>query len=362
VKASLAISLDAMGGDKAPEMVVAGAAIACERFPHVHFLFYGDKARLEPLIEAKGALAAVSTIHHADTCIRMDEKPSQALRTGRSSSMRLAIDAVQAGEAAAVVSAGNTGALMAMAKFVLKTLPGIDRPAIASFFPTMRGESVMLDLGANVQCDADNLVQFAVMGSVFARTVLGILEPSIGLLNIGAEELKGHDAVRVAASLLKEATLPGRFHGFVEGDDITKGTVDVIVTDGFTGNVALKSIEGAVKLYGHFLRQSLEGALLARLGYLLVRPALSSLRVRVDPRRYNGAIFMGLNGVCIKSHGGTDAFGFANAIGVAVDMVDNGALGKMRQDIAHLMTGSSGASGLVQDSPPDSTPDSAIVI
>jgi glycerol-3-phosphate acyltransferase PlsX len=244
---------------------------------------------------------------------------------------------VHNGEADAIVSAGNTGALMAMAKFVLKTLPGIDRPAIASFFPTLRSESVMLDLGANVQCDADNLVQFAVMGNVFARTVLGVREPTVGLLNVGSEELKGHDAVKVAHGILRQATgLPGKFVGFVEGDDITRGAVDVIVTDGFTGNIALKSIEGAVKLYSHFLRQTFKSSWMAGLGYLLARPAMNALRARVDPRRYNGAIFMGLNGVCVKSHGGTDAFGFANAIGVAVDMLTNGTIEKMRHDFANM--------------------------
>ena len=345
MSAGLAISLDAMGGDHAPDMVVRGADIARQRFPQVRFLFFGDEARLKPMLKEFPALAATSEIHHADTVIKMEDKPSQALRAGRGSSMRLAIDAVQSGSAHAVVSAGNTGALMAMAKFVLKTMPGIDRPAIASFFPTMRSESVMLDLGANVVCDASNLVQFAVMGNVFARTVLGVREPSTGLLNVGSEELKGHDAVREAAAILRQANLPGRFHGFVEGDDLAKGTVDVFVTDGFTGNVALKSIEGTVKLYGYFLRQSFGSALLAKLGYLLARPALNALRARVDPRRYNGAIFMGLNGICIKSHGGTDAFGFANAIGVAVDMVQNGAIENMKRDFDQMMTIPGAATG-----------------
>ncbi|MBL9033864.1 MAG: phosphate acyltransferase PlsX [Rhodospirillaceae bacterium] len=337
MSASLAISLDAMGGDNAPEMVIRGADIARQRFPEVHFLFFGDETRIAPMIDKLPALKAVSTIRHAETEVKMDDKPSQALRAGRGSSMRLAIDAVQKGEAAAIVSAGNTGALMAMAKFVLKTLPGIDRPAIASFFPTIRSESVMLDLGANVQCDASNLVQFAVMGNVFARTVLGVREPTTGLLNVGIEEQKGHEEVRVAAQILREAQLPGTFHGFIEGDDIARGTVDVVVTDGFTGNIALKTIEGTVKLYGTFLRQSFKSSWLAGLGYLLARPALNALRARVDPRRYNGAIFMGLNGICVKSHGGTDAFGFANAIGVAVDMVANGAIEKMKQDFAQVM-------------------------
>jgi glycerol-3-phosphate acyltransferase PlsX len=334
LSASLAISLDAMGGDNAPEMVVRGADIARRRFPQSRFLFFGDESKVRPLLDSLPDLKKVSTLRHTVSVVTMEDKPSQALRSGRGSSMRLAIDAVHAGEADAVVSAGNTGALMVMAKFVLKTMPGIDRPAIASFFPTMRSESVMLDLGANVQCDADNLVQFAVMGNVFARTVLGVREPTMGLLNVGSEELKGHDAVKEASTILRQLTLPGKFHGFVEGNDITRGTVDVIVTDGFTGNVALKSIEGSVKLYSHFLRQTFKSSWLAGLGYLLARPAMNALRARVDPRRYNGAIFMGLNGVCVKSHGGTDAFGFANAIGVAVDMVTNGAIEKMRQDFA----------------------------
>ncbi|HWA47652.1 MAG TPA: phosphate acyltransferase PlsX [Dongiaceae bacterium] len=337
MSASLAISLDAMGGDNAPEMVIRGADIARQRFPEVHFLFFGDEKRIQPMIDRLPGLKAVSTVRHAETEVKMDDKPSQALRAGRGSSMRLAIDAVQKGEAAAIVSAGNTGALMAMAKFVLKTLPGIDRPAIASFFPTIRSESVMLDLGANVQCDASNLVQFAVMGNVFARTVLGVREPTTGLLNVGTEEQKGHEEVRIAAQILREANLPGAFVGFIEGDDIARGTADVVVTDGFTGNIALKTIEGTVKLYGHYLRQSFKSSWIAGLGYLLARPALNALRARVDPRRYNGAIFMGLNGICVKSHGGTDAFGFANAIGVAVDMVANGAIEKMKQETAQMM-------------------------
>jgi glycerol-3-phosphate acyltransferase PlsX len=342
LSASLAISLDAMGGDNAPEMVVRGADIARRRFPQCRFMFFGDEAKVRPLLDSLPELKKISTLRHTVSVVTMDDKPGQALRSGRGSSMRLAIDAVHSGEADAVVSAGNTGALMAMAKFVLKTLPGIDRPAIASFFPTLRSESVMLDLGANVQCDADNLVQFAVMGNVFARTVLGVREPTVGLLNVGSEELKGHDAVKVAHGILRQATgLPGKFIGFVEGDDITRGTVDVIVTDGFTGNVALKSIEGAVKLYSHFLRQTFKSSWMAGLGYLLARPAMNALRARVDPRRYNGAIFMGLNGVCVKSHGGTDAFGFANAIGVAVDMLTNGTIEKMRHDFA-AMTASTG--------------------
>jgi glycerol-3-phosphate acyltransferase PlsX len=327
-----------MGGDLAPDMVIRGANIARQRFPQVQFLFFGDRARIAPLLGKLPLLDKVSTVHHADQEVRADDKPSTALRSGRSSSMRLAIDAVRDGQAAGVVSAGNTGALMAMAKFVLKTMPGIDRPAIASFFPTLRAESVMLDLGANLQCDANNLVEFAVMGNVFARTVLGVLEPTVGLLNVGSEDIKGHEALREAHAVLRDANMPGHFYGFVEGDDIAKGTVDVIVTDGFTGNIALKTIEGTVRLYGEFLKQTFSSSPLARLGYLMARPALRTLRARTDPRRYNGAIFLGLNGIAVKSHGGTDAFGFANAIGVAIDMLLHGAIEKIREDFAHLTT------------------------
>ncbi|WP_119458330.1 phosphate acyltransferase PlsX [Rhodospirillaceae bacterium SYSU D60014] len=334
----LTIALDAMGGDHAPDMVIKGANIARQRFPQVRFLFFGDEARIDPLIDKLPSLRAVSETLHAEQEVRGEDKPSQALRSGRASSMRLAINAVHDGRAAGVVSAGNTGALMAMAKFVLKTMPGIDRPAIASFFPTIRGESVMLDLGANIQCDANNLVQFAVMGNVFARTVLGVPDPTYGLLNVGSEDLKGNEAVREASAILRATSLPGHFHGFVEGDDIAKGTVDVVVTDGFTGNVALKAIEGTAKLYAEFLRKSFMSSAFSRLGYLLARPAIRSLKVRTDPRRYNGAIFLGLNGIAVKSHGGTDALGFANAIGVAIDMVLHQSIDRIGDDFARLTT------------------------
>jgi len=336
VSQRLTIALDAMGGDHAPEMVVAGADLARERFPDVHYVLYGDSARIEPLLAKHPALKGVATVVHTAEAVAGDAKPSVALRTGRQSSMRLAIDAVAAGNAAAVVSAGNTGALMAMAKFVLKTLPGIDRPAIASFFPTQRGESVMLDLGANTECTPDNLVQFALMGSVFARTVLGMAEPTVGLLNIGSEEVKGNETVRAAAARLREAPFPGRFYGFVEGTDIAAGTTDVIVTDGFTGNVALKTAEGTAKLYAEFLRRTFQSSLMAKLGYLLARSAFTKLKQRADPRRYNGAMFLGLRGVCVKSHGGTDAIGFANAIGVAVNLVAQGFNEKIKAEMHRL--------------------------
>jgi glycerol-3-phosphate acyltransferase PlsX len=238
--------------------------------------------------------------------------------------MRLAINAVHDGEAAGVISAGNTGALMAMAKFVLKTLPGINRPAIATLLPTQRGESVMLDLGANIQCDAENLVQFAIMGEVYARTFLGLKQPTIGLLNVGEEIFKGHEALQTASAVLRTTSLPIKFHGFVEGDDPWSGSVDVVVTDGFTGNVALKTAEGMVALYSGLLRTAFRSTMLTRLGYLLVRSSLTELRTRLDPRRYNGAMLLGLNGIVVKSHGSTDAVGFANAISVAVELAVRG--------------------------------------
>lgn len=330
------IALDAMGGDRAPDMVVKGASIALQRFPQVQFLFFGVEDRLRPLIAKLPRLAQRSTIRHTDEVVTGDAKPSVALRTGRRSSMRLAIDAVAEGEADCVVSAGNTGALMAMAKFALKMLPGIDRPAMASFFPTRRGESVMLDLGANIDCDADNLVQFALMGDVFARTVLGLLQPSVGILNVGSEEVKGHEEVRAAAARLRVPDSPIRFHGFIEGDDIAMGTVDVIVTDGFTGNIAVKTAEGTSRLFADFLRAAFKHSLTARLGYIFAATALKKLRARIDPRRYNGAVFLGLRGIAVKSHGGSDALGFANAIGVAVDMQVNGFLDKIRSGVTAL--------------------------
>jgi glycerol-3-phosphate acyltransferase PlsX len=338
VSAPVTISIDAMGGDHAPDMVVEGVRLAHVRLPHVRYLLFGDAARIEPLLERCPDLKGVCQVRHTEESVSMDDKPSQVLRTGRRSSMWLAVDAVAKGEAAGVVSAGNTGALMAVSKFVLRMLPGIDRPAIAGLFPTERGETVMLDLGANVECSARNLVEFAVMGEVFARAVLGLEQPTIGLLNIGSEDLKGNEAVRSAANTLRESPLPIRFHGFVEGNDIGAGTVDVVVTDGFTGNIALKTAEGTVKFYSTFLKQAFKSSLLAKLGFLLARQALNKVKVRTDPRRYNGAMFLGLNGIAVKSHGGTDAFGFANAVGVASDLVAHGYNDRIRKEFERLQT------------------------
>ena len=326
------ISIDAMGGDHAPGIVVEGVRMAHVRLPHVRYLLFGDAARIDPLLAAYPELAGICTVRHTDEAVSNDAKPSQVLRTGRRSSMWLAVDAVAKGETAGVVSAGNTGALMAVSKFVLRMLPGIDRPAIAGMFPTERGETVMLDLGANVDCSATNLVQFAVMGEVFARAVLGLEKPSIGILNVGSEELKGNDAVKTAANILREIHLPLKFHGFVEGNDIGAGTVDVVVTDGFTGNIALKTAEGTVRFFSSFLKEGFNNSLLAKIGYVFAKQALHKVKMRTDPRRYNGAMFLGLNGIAVKSHGGTDAFGFANAIGVAVDLVTHGYNERIRRE------------------------------
>ncbi len=336
------ISLDAMGGDHAPEMVVAGAEIALKRLPHLKFLMFGDEARLKPMLAKYPALEAVSEVRHASQEVSMEDKPSVALRQRRDSSMRLAINAVKEGDAQGVVSAGNTGALMAMAKFVLKTVRGIDRPAIATYMPTQRGETVMLDLGANIECDENNLVQFALMGEVFARILFGLEKPSVGLLNVGIEELKGNESVKKAAAILRDIDLPIRFEGFVEGDDLAKGTVDVIVTDGFTGNVALKTAEGTARLLVHFLRETFKSSFFAKVGYLLARRSLQRFRDRMDPRRYNGAMLLGLNGIAVKSHGGTDALGFSNAIGVCHDLVVNKLNDSIKNELAAFEQAMSG--------------------
>ena len=333
----LTIALDGMGGDNAPDIVVHGADIAIGRLPDVRLVFVGDETALLPLIERTRYLKnADCEILHTTDSVDSSEKPSIALRSGRRSSMRLAVDLVADGKAAGIVSAGNTGALMAMSKLALRTCPGIDRPAIASFFPTMHGEACMLDLGANIVCDTDNLVQFAIMGEIFARTVLGMNRPSVGLLNVGSEEQKGHDELREAAAILRAAKIPMDFRGFVEGDDITSGAVDVIVTDGFTGNIALKTAEGMSRMMAQYLQGSFRSTILSRLGYLLCRKAIGQFREQLDPRRYNGAMFLGLNGITVKSHGGTDAIGFANAVGVAADMAKFGFLDKVKEELMML--------------------------
>jgi glycerol-3-phosphate acyltransferase PlsX len=316
----LILAVDAMGGDSGPASILAGAAIARRRHPDVRFLLYGDEGVLTPLLARHRALAARAEIRHAPGVIGMAEKPSQAVRRGRNSSMWHSIEAVSRSEAQVAVSAGNTGALMAIAMFRMGLIQGISRPAIAVLWPTIRGQSVVLDVGANAGCDAEQLVDFAVMGEAFARTIFGVERPTVGLLNIGEEEVKGIESVKRAAQILRASKLPIEFRGFVEGDDIGSGAVDVVVTDGFTGNVALKTAEGTAKLIVHYLRSALKRSLLGRLGALLASGALRVLKRKLDPRRLNGGVFLGLNGVVVKSHGGTDALGFASAIDLAIDM------------------------------------------
>jgi glycerol-3-phosphate acyltransferase PlsX len=332
---AFSLAIDAMGGDAAPEVVLDGLELAAERHPQARFLLVGDEARVGGALARRKRAAKVCSLRHAPEVVSGDLKPTAALRM-RGSSMRIAIDAVAAGEASGIVSAGNTGALMALAKIVIKTMPEIDRPALAAIGPSARGDVVLLDLGANVQCDARNLVEFAIMGDAFARVALGLTTPSIGLLNVGSEELKGDDRVRAAAEILRDSHVGTQFRGFIEGHDITAGTVDVVVTDGFTGNVALKTGEGALKLMRDLLRQVFTSSVPARLGYLLARPALDRLREWMDPRRYNGAILLGLNGVVVKSHGGTDALGFAHAVDVAMDMVTHGYNDRIRDGFDRL--------------------------
>ena len=266
-------------------------------------------------------LKAVSEVVHTELVIAGDDKPSHAVRRGKGSSMWLAIDAVEQGKACAVVSAGNTGALMAMSKLILRTLPGVSRPAIAGLFPTLRGECVMLDMGANVESDAQDLYRFAIMGDAFARAVLGLSRPKIGLLNVGAEELKGRGEVKEARDLIKANGHDLNFHGFVEGNDIAEGTVDVVVTDGFTGNIALKTVEGAAKLIRTYLKDAFASSPVARAGGLMAYGSLKAVREKLDHRRRNGAMFLGLNGIAVKSHGGADAYSFCNAISVAIELV-----------------------------------------
>ena len=329
------LAVDAMGGDNAPDMVVHGLDIAAERHPSARFLLIGNEPVLTALLGRHKRARAACTVRHASAVISSEMNPTAALRS-RQSSMRLAIDAVASGEASGLVSAGNTGALLALSKIFIKSLPGIDRPAMAAIGPSARGDVVMLDLGANVHCDVRNLVEFAVMGDVFARTVLGLTAPTIGLLNVGSEELKGDDTVREAAEILRASHLGPQFHGFIEGHDIAAGTTDVIVTDGFTGNVALKTGEGALKLIGQFLKQVFSANLAGKIAYLLVRPGMDRLREWLDPRRYNGAVMVGLNGVVVKSHGGTDAKGFAHAVDVAMDMVVHRFNDHIREDLARI--------------------------
>lgn len=319
---TIRLSVDAMGGDKGPRIVIHGAQLALDEYSNVEFMFHGQSEILEPLLDEFPQLKAVSTIRHADITIEMDDKPSNALRKGRGkSSMWSALQAVKDGECDVAVSGGNTGALMAMATFCLRPMEGISRPAIAAIWPTLRTDIVVLDVGATVGGDAQQMVDFAILGAALARASFSQTEPTVGLLNVGTEEVKGLESVKEAAGILGDTHGAGfRYHGFVEGDDIGKGTVDVVVTDGYTGNIALKTAEGTARQVGTYLRDALNQSWLSKLGALLAYKALSGIRSRLDPRNVNGGLFLGLNGVVIKSHGGTDEIGFKSALGVAYKM------------------------------------------
>ena len=329
------IALDAMGGDHGPSVVVPGAEISLTRHPDTEFILFGDQAKIEPLLAAHPQLKDVCRLVHTDVAVRMEDKPSQALRNGRwKSSMWLAIDAVKKGDADVAVSAGNTGALMAMAKFNLRMLPGIERPAIAGLWPTLKGSCIVLDLGASIGADAESLVAMAVMGTAMSRVLFHLDRPTVGLLNIGVEEAKGLEAVREAGRILREEPLPHLdYVGFVEGDDIGRGKADVVVTEGFAGNIALKAAEGTAHQFADYLRHAISQSIWSKLGYLLARPAFRMLRDKMDPRKSNGGVFLGLNGVVVKSHGGTDPEGFAAAIEVGYEMVRDELLGKISATI-----------------------------
>ncbi|MCT8973047.1 phosphate acyltransferase PlsX [Microbaculum marinisediminis] len=330
------ISIDAMGGDFGPSVVIPGCALARERYPDSEFLFFGDESMIRPVLDAHPALAAVSTIEHTDVAVRMDDKPSQALRHGRRrSSMWLSLEAIKAGRADVAVSAGNTGALMAMSKLCLRMMAGIERPALAAIWPTLRGESIVLDVGATIGSDAEQLVGFSVMGEAMARALFGVHRPKVGLLNIGVEEVKGLEYIRAAGQILREGNIPIDYAGFIEGDDIGKGTVDVVVCEGFTGNIALKTAEGTAKQIAEYLRQGMRRSLLSRIGFLFAKAAFDTLKEKMDPRKSNGGVFLGLNGMVIKSHGGTDAEGYSAAVALGYHLSRNGLMKKIEDGLGH---------------------------
>jgi phosphate acyltransferase len=332
------IAIDAMGGDVGPEVMLAGAARAFRRRPDLSFLLFGDEAKLGAELAGYDDLRSVCDIVHAPDVITADDKPSQAIRRAKTTSMGLAIAAVKAGDAGAAVSAGNTGALMAMSKLALRTMPGIDRPALAALLPTLGdNDLVMLDLGANTECDPRNLVQFAVMGAAYARVVLDLPKPRVQLLNIGTEELKGTDDLKEAAAVLREADYLGmRFEGFIEGDKLSRGDVDVVVTDGFSGNIALKSLEGTARFVTDLLRRAFQSSLRSKIGFLISRPATELLKHHLDPNNHNGAVFLGLNGLVVKSHGSASEKGVANAIRVAARMVREDITRKIIEDLDNI--------------------------
>jgi glycerol-3-phosphate acyltransferase PlsX len=334
--ATVTASLDVMGGDNGPEVVLAGAELARARHPDLAFSLFGDEAVVRPLLDRYPGLRDAASIHHAEITVRMDDKPSQALRRGRwRSSMWRSIDAVKSGDADFAVSAGNTGALMAMAKFCLRGAAEIHRPAIAALWPTLKGETVVLDVGATIGADPELLFEFAVMGAAMARAFLDKSRPTVGLLNIGVEEVKGLEPIRLAGQMLREAQLPNLdYVGFVEGNGIGQGTVDVVVTEGFAGNIALKTAEGTARQVATYLREALSQTLSARLGAVLARDAFAGLRRKLDTRRLNGGVFLGLNGIVIKSHGSTDGEGFAAAIEIGYVVARSHVVEEINRDLS----------------------------
>ncbi len=318
------LAIDAMGGDKAPEVTVQGAAAFLSGRKDAAVRLHGDEVRLKPVLDQYGSVSGRIEIVHSDIEITSDMKPSQALRRGKNSSMWNALEDVKEGRASASVSAGNTGALMAISMLILRKMDGVHRPAMTAAWPTLRGRSVVLDVGANLEADAAQLVTFAIMGEAYARAILGIERPTIGLLNIGSEEMKGHDEIREAHDLLRAAdSLNLAYQGFVEGDDISSGKVDVIVTDGFTGNVALKAGEGVARMLGVRVREALTSSLMSKVGAALAMGGINRLRSQMDPSNVNGGVLLGLGGVSVKSHGGTDARGFARACELAADLANS---------------------------------------
>lgn len=332
------IAVDAMGGDEGVRVMVEGAALARRRHDRFKFLLVGDEKRIEAALDTHPGMRGASEILHCEDVVGGDEKPTQALRRAKTTSMGLAVNAVKKGDAGAAVSAGNTGALMAMSKLALRTLPGIDRPALAALLPTLGDNDViMLDLGANTEADARNLVQFAIMGAAYSRIVTGLAEPRVRLLNIGTEETKGTDALRIAAAQLQAATgLAISFDGFIESDKINRGDCDVVVTDGFSGNIALKAIEGAARFVTDLLRNAFTSSLRSKIGFLVSRPATELLRHHLDPNNHNGAVFLGLNGVVVKSHGSANARGVANAVAVAARLLEDDLTHRISADLAAL--------------------------
>ncbi len=324
-----------MGGDHGPGVILPGLEQVVERRPDIRFIIFGRQEVIQPLIEKLPRLAAVSEIVHCEIAVGSDEKPSQALRHGRwKSSMWKAIEAVKSGDAEVCISAGNTGALMAMSRFCLRTMASIDRPAIAAIWPTQRSESIVLDVGATIGADAHQLIDFAILGAAMARSVFDIPQPTVGLLNIGVEEIKGQEEVKEAGRLLREANMKSmHYQGFVEGDDIGKGTVDVVVTEGFAGNIALKTAEGTARQIAEYLRAAMGRTLMARIGYVFAKGAFDRLREKMDVRKTNGGVFLGLNGLVVKSHGGTDAEGFAAAVELGYDMVRRQLLDRIKGDL-----------------------------